>query len=97
MFRSSYFWNGFVRVFIWISKALSWKVGNGKLIILGVDQIMGLDDSYVLSPELVECLHDYVMYSLNHAQNLGRGSNSNGYWLGADDLKLGGDWKEEWS
>ena len=61
--RSSYFQNGFVRVFSWISKALSWKVGNGKLIMLGVDLIIGLEDYYVLSPKLVEYLHVWTIFS----------------------------------
>ena len=39
-------WNGFVKVFGWINKALSWKVGNGTSVHVGVEAIVGLEKSF---------------------------------------------------
>ena len=38
---TSYFWNGFIRIFEWITCQLGWKVGNGLKIRLCVDAIVG--------------------------------------------------------
>ena len=53
---TSVIWNGFIRVFGWISKALAWKVGNGTSVHVGTDPIVGLEKSSGLSP----CLVDYL-------------------------------------
>ena len=38
---TSYFWNGFIRIFEWITCQLGWKVGNGLKIKVGIDPIVG--------------------------------------------------------
>ena len=36
-------WNTFLKVYHWISRSLSWKVGSGEDIRLGIDPIVGLE------------------------------------------------------
>ena len=65
-------------------------MGIGKSILLGLDSIVGLEDSYVLSSELVTYLNDYGLYTLNHALNLGGWSKLIAYWLDVEYLEFFG-------
>ena len=97
-FRStSYFWNGFIRSLTWISREMGWKVGYGNKIRLGIDLIVGLNYSFILSKDLRSYLVDYGICILNNAQNEEGGRDSRSYWLSAEDLELEGIWKEEWT
>ena len=75
---------------------LSWKVGDGLSIKLGIEPIIGMDSPFTLSDDLREYLSDYGLLTLHHIQNLGVGTSSQSYWLTADDLDLGGRWKLGW-
>ena len=49
---TSYFRNGFIRILVWITSQLGWRVGNELNIRLGVDPIAGHNSLYLLSAEL---------------------------------------------
>ena len=34
-------WKSFVRAFSWISKGLSWKVGNGSKVLVAINLVVG--------------------------------------------------------
>ena len=55
---TSYFWNGFIRIFEWITYELGWKVGNGLNIKVGIDPIVGHNLLYFLSEELRDYFTD---------------------------------------
>ena len=90
------FWNGFLRTLIWITRMLSWKVGDGFSIKLGIDPIIGMESHYVLSDDLREYLTYYGLTALHHIRNMGEGTIRKSYCLFAEDLDLGGIWKIEW-
>ena len=62
---------------------------------MGIDPIIRMDSCYVLSEDLRDYLSDFGLHSLQNARNLGVGINRQSYWLSAEDLDLGGRWKEE--
>ena len=63
--KTSLIWNGFLRLFGWISKTLSWKVGDGKYVKVGIDPVVGMEETYCLSWSLVSYLQDYGINTLN--------------------------------
>ena len=56
-----------------------------------------MNSCYVLSEDLIYYLSDFGLLSLQSARNMGDGLNIQSYWLMAEDLDLGGRWKEEWN
>lgn len=61
----SVIWNGFVRTFGWISKALYWKVDSGNSVQVGVDPIVGLDMAFGLPSGMLDYLRDYGLKTLD--------------------------------
>ena len=49
---------------------LSWKVGDGLSIKLGIEQIIGMDSHYILSDDLRDYLNDYGLTALHHIRNV---------------------------
>ena len=93
---TSFFWNGFLRTLTWITRMLSWEVGDGLSIKLGINPIIGMDSHFILSDDLRDYLNHYGLTTLHHIQNLGDGLSTTLYWLSTEDLDLGGRWKMEW-
>ena len=54
----------------------------------------GLNSSFVLPMDLRDYLEDYGITSLFHDRNIGAGASSQSYWITAEDLDLGGCWKD---
>ena len=71
-------------------------MGHGDNVEIGVDPIAGLDSSFALSASLVSYLHDYGFNTLDQICTKKMGSSIGSYWLTADELELGGQWKDEW-
>lgn len=94
---TSYIWNGFISAISWITRCLGWKVWNGRSIKISIDPIVGLSSDYILPEDLMIYLEDYGIAYLSDAHNSGIGASSHAYWLTAEDLDLGGHWKETWS
>ena len=94
---TSYFWNGFIRILVWITSQLGWRVGNDLKIRLGVDPIAGHNSLYLLSAELRDYLIDLGISTLAQAQNLDGSGPVGTNWYTASDLYLGGEWDEQWS
>ena len=79
--NTSFFWNGFLRVYNWINTALCYKVGNGLSVLVGIDPIVGLEKSYGLSQSLLNYLNDYGIATLKQVRNLSDRLTSGSYWL----------------
>lgn len=45
---------------------LAWRHGDGNLIKVGEDPIMGLKNSYKIFESLINVLHEKGLYSLSH-------------------------------
>ena len=71
------------------------EFGNGESIRVGLDLIVGMGSTFSLPKNLRDYLEDYGILSLNQATNYSLDARS--YWLMADDLDLGGDWKLIWN
>ena len=81
--------NGFIRILSWITCKLGWKVGNGLKIRLGVNPIVGLDASYILSLDLRDYLADYGISFLAQVHRQDGTSQGFNCWYSASDLDLG--------
>ena len=60
----SVIWKGFLQTLSWVGCGLSWKVGNGEDIRVGIDPIMGTEELVVLPQELRDYLEDYGIVTL---------------------------------
>ena len=66
------------------------------MVLVGVDPIVCLKNSYCLSQSLVDCLQDYGLKTLDKFRVGCNFSTDGTYWLSASDLDLSGDWFAEW-
>ena len=62
---------------------------------VGLDPIIGIGSPYALPCDLREYLEDYGIVTLDQARNYT--PEARHYWLTADDLDLGGEWKCLWN
>ena len=69
-------------------------MGNGVDTLIGSDPIVGIDTLTLFPLDLHEYLENYGITSLAHARNISL--EAQGYWLAAEDLELGGEWKLLW-
>lgn len=53
-------WDGFIKVYNWLAKDLTWYVGNGQDIIIGIDPILGMEDNYKLFDDILSYLRNCV-------------------------------------
>ena len=90
----SVIWKGFLLTLPWLGKGILWQVGNGSDIHLGVDPVVGLGSSFILTDDLRAYLEDYGICTLAQARN--ETTFASGYWFTAEDLDLCGDWKSCW-
>ena len=74
---------------------LAWQVGDGENILLGFDPIVGLHTSFSLPEDLRSYLEDLNISNLSQAHN--SLPNAQGYWYTADELELGGTFKQAWN
>ena len=87
-------WKGFRQTLPWLGSCLSWLVGNGHDVLLGIDPIVGTQDPFTLPMELREYLEDLDIITLAQAHNSQPGSLH--YWFTAEDLNIASDWKLAW-
>ena len=90
-------WNGFIRAMSWITRCLGCKIGDGKLIKIGIDPIAGVSSDYKLPGDLRLYLEDYGIVTLADALNRGEGCTTSDYGISAEDLELDGHWKDAWT
>ena len=74
---------------------LSWKVGDGNDILIGMDPVMGNSASSPFPDDLRTYLEDLGISTLAQAHN--SLTDANQYWYTAEDLYLNGDWKYVWN
>lgn len=58
-------WRGFLKVYDWIANDICWRVGNGCSCLIGVDPVLGLEENYRLSDNLITSLNNRGLVSLN--------------------------------
>lgn len=85
-------WRDMLKVSGQIIGDLKWQLGNGEVIRVGKDKILGIDDSICLSNRIMEYLKIYGITTLKNIRN----SSSNTYWLNSIDLELDGDDATMW-
>ena len=67
--NASLFWRGFLEVLPWMGKYLSWQVGNGESILLGIDPIAELSAPFTLPEDLRLYLEDLNICTLAQVHN----------------------------
>ena len=87
-------WKGFLLTLSWLGSGLTWLVGKGSDVQIGIDSIVGLGSPFSLTQDLREYLEDFGIYSLDQARNLT--SCAQNYWFTTEGLDLVGDWKFQW-
>ena len=87
-------WKGFLLTLSWLGIGLTWLVGKGLAVQIGIDSIVGLGSPFSLTQDLREYLEDFSIYSLDQARNLTSCAQS--YWFTAEELDLVGNWKHQW-
>jgi len=91
----SIFWRSVCRHIHWILRGLSWQIGNGHSLCIGLDPYASLkDDSYRLPDHMVITLQNR---GLDRLANIGQLSdNHNHYWLDNGDLGFTGSDCDIW-
>ena len=77
-----------------MGKFLSWQIGNGECIHLGLDPIVGLGSTFVFPEDLRSYLADLDICTLAHARN--PCSSEPQYWYSSSDLDLAGSYSLIW-
>ena len=49
-------WKGFMKPYHWVGQFITWKVGNGKNVLVGINPIIGLEDDHKISPYVTNYL-----------------------------------------
>ena len=86
--NSSFFWLSFMRQFNWIKKWLTWRVGNGHKIVVGIDPIIGEPQIHSFTNDLISHLYFNGYIFLNDFRKHNTLEACNAYWLSAMDLGL---------
>ena len=73
---------------------LTWQVGNGRDILIGIDPVIGNLISHHFPDVLRSYLEDLDTKTLSEAHNTL--PDAHHYWYMADELFLEGEWKEIW-
>ena len=94
---TSLIWNSFIKVYHWISRSLSWKVGCGEEIRLGIDPVLGLEVQFLSSPSLIAFLNAQDIWHLSQVRNCSGSMFLEDYWFTAGYIGLPGDLAFEWS
>ena len=92
--NKSLIWKGFLLTLSWLGSGLTWLVGKGSAVRIGIDPIVGLGSPFSLTQDLREYLEDFSIYSLDQARNLT--SCAQNYWFTAEELDLVGNCKHQW-
>lgn len=91
----SLFWRGFLQTLPWMGCFLSWQIGNGECIHLGVDPIVGMGSTFILPEDLRSYLADMDICTLAQARN--PCSSAPFYWYSSSDLDLAGSYSSIWN
>ena len=54
--NTSNIWNGFMRVLGWICKSMCWKARNGEDVKIGINPIIGMEETLMLYGSLISYL-----------------------------------------
>ena len=68
---------------------MAWQVGNGKNVLLGIDPIVGVNNSLAIPLGLCEYLADLDIVTLAQARN--SIPDAHKYWYSVEELGVGGD------
>jgi len=90
---ASLVWRNLMTTLPIIKRWLTWKVGSGQRILLGMDPFVGGGSFYKLSDNIVSSLHSNGKFTLAHINKEAFCSN----WLTGQDLNLAGKEALEWS
>jgi hypothetical protein len=93
---ASQIWKNLMRFLPIITRWISWKPGNGTSILIGLDKIMGIDNSSLLSLELrgvLKACNITFLYQASAQASLGFIANQ---WKTNKELELTGNLAVEW-
>lgn len=85
-----------MKVFKWIKQDLYWQVGSGANIRIGLDQVLGMEDSYPLSNTLINYLQVLGLNTLDRICIQRNDEAGFAVWMNSKDLVLSGCFATEW-
>jgi hypothetical protein len=93
---ASQIWKNLMKSLPLITHWISWKPGNGYSILIGLDKILGIGNSSLLSSELLLALKEKnirYLYQAIAQSSLGFITNQ---WKSSEELDLSGNLVTEW-
>ena len=79
-----------------MGKDLTWRVGDGKNVMVGIYPILGLGENFQLSPYILDYLEEIGYFTLAHIRRPKWLNKDISYWCIAKDLGIVGDLVKEW-
>lgn len=90
--NASLIWRSIIATFPYISEHLSWQIGNGMKVHIGIDPYVGAKDDFSLSNMLLEWLHNKHLLMLSQIFQNGE----HPHCLSTEELGLSRDYVQEW-
>jgi hypothetical protein len=76
---------------------IAWLPDNGTAIEIGKDDILGLGKKSLLSPRLLDCLHNLGLHYLFHLKSPLNNRSLGESWITSSTLKLDSELSAEWN
>jgi hypothetical protein len=80
-----------------VENNLAWKVGNGELVRVGTDSVLGCGENVILSEDLIVSLQDRGICTLNHVRDQNTTTIWEQGWMTAQELSLDGEQTIAWN
>jgi len=80
-----------LKLLLLVGQNLSWRVGNGEMVQLGIDHVLGNGNNYIFPPDMIEYLHAHGFFTLAHIRKPYFLQFRFDYWLQAQDIGLRDD------
>ena len=89
-------WSSMMKVIHQLKKGISWNIGNGKNILIGIDPFIGDNGCPYLPTDFIEHLAWIDMRTMDVMMRSKWAILKGGYWLNARDPGLSGKWAVKW-
>ena len=77
-----------MKIYHWVGEHPTWKVGNGRNVLFGIDPIIGLGNDFKLSSYITNYLAEIGYFTLAHIRRPIRLNMDSSYWYTAKYLGL---------
>ena len=93
---TSIIWNSLIKVIHWVKRWISWEIGNGKNVYIGIDPFVGDKGNFDIPQEILEHLEFIGLKTLAQIKHPRWSLLKGGYWFDSKDIGLTGIWADLW-